>query len=46
MKVRRDDTEEARNYWKFLEENSKIVESWPEWKKGARGKEAKEEKKS
>ncbi len=36
MKIKRDDTEEARRYWKFLEENSKVVASWPEWKKGAR----------
>lgn len=33
MKVKRDDTEEARRYWKFLDENSKIIATWPEWKK-------------
>lgn len=37
MKVKRDDTEEARRYWEFLEENHKIVMAWPEWKRGARG---------
>jgi len=37
MKVKRDDTEEARRYWKALEENSKIVATWPEWKLGANG---------
>lgn len=37
MKVKRDDTKEARRYWQFLDENSKIVATWPEWKRGARG---------
>lgn len=37
MKVKRDDTEEARRYWQFLEDNAKIVATWPEWKKGADG---------
>lgn len=35
MKVKRDDTEEARRYWKFLDENSKIVKSWPKWKQNS-----------
>lgn len=34
MKVKRDDTEESRKYWEFLEENSKIVENMPWWKRG------------
>ncbi len=36
MKVKRDDTEESRRYWQMAEENSKVVASWPEWKRGAR----------
>ena len=36
MKVKRDDTEESRRYWQMMEENSKVVASWPEWKRGAR----------
>ncbi len=36
MKTKRDDTEESRRYWEFLEENSKVVASWPEWKRSAR----------
>jgi hypothetical protein len=36
MKIKRVDTEEARRYWNLMEENSKIVASWPEWKRGAR----------
>lgn len=36
MKVKREDTDESRRYWAFLDENSKHVASWPEWKLGAR----------
>ncbi len=36
MKVRRDDTEDARRYWEFLDANAKIVSEWPEWKRGVR----------
>jgi hypothetical protein len=34
--VRRTDTEESRAYWEFIDNNSAIVASWPEWKKGWR----------
>lgn len=36
MKVKRNDTEDARRYWRLMDENSKVVASWPEWKRGAR----------
>ncbi len=36
MKIKRDDTEESRRYWEFLEENSRVVASWPEWKRSGR----------
>lgn len=36
MKIKRDDNEESRCYWRFLEENSKIVDTWPEWKRGCK----------
>ncbi len=26
----------AEAYWKYLEENSKVVSTWPEWLKGER----------
>ena len=36
MKIKRNDSEESRRYWEFLEENAKLVSTWPEWKRGAR----------
>ena len=35
MKVKRDNTEESRAYWKFIDDNSEYIKNWPEWKKGS-----------
>jgi hypothetical protein len=30
------DQKSAEGYWKYLDENSKVVSEWPEWLKGVR----------
>lgn len=35
-KVRKDDTEETREFWEFVDKTSEEVKSWPEWKKSAK----------
>jgi hypothetical protein len=34
-KLRRDDTDEARRFWRSVEQTSKEVEHWPAWKRSA-----------
>lgn len=34
MKDKRE--EQGDSYWKYLEENSKVVATWPDWLKGDR----------